>query len=44
MEHFPLTTFLVLVDDANDAVLIRRALSTGNCQAFVCRNTSEAKA
>jgi CheY-like chemotaxis protein len=38
------TTFLVLEDDANDALLIRRAFTNAACQAFVCRNTSEARA
>lgn len=37
-------TFLALEDDANDAVLIRRAFTNGCCRAFVCRNTSEARA
>jgi CheY-like chemotaxis protein len=38
------TTFLVLEDDANDALLIRRAFTNAACSAFVCRNTSEARA
>src|SRR6185436_3289781 len=38
------TTFLVLEDDANDALLIRRAFTNAACHAFVCRNTSEARA
>ena len=38
------TTFLVLEDDANDALLIRRAFTNASCNAFVCRNTSEARA
>jgi CheY-like chemotaxis protein len=38
------TTFLVLEDDANDALLIRRAFTNAACNAFVCRNTSEARA
>ena len=38
------TTFLVLEDDANDALLIRRAFTNAACRAFVCRNTSEARA
>jgi CheY-like chemotaxis protein len=38
------TTFLVLEDDANDALLIRRAFTNATCTAFVCRNTSEARA
>jgi CheY-like chemotaxis protein len=37
-------TFLVLEDDANDAILIRRAFTNAACRAFVCRNTSEARA
>lgn len=38
------TTFLILEDDANDALLIRRAFTNAACRAFVCRNTSEARA
>src|SRR5438045_756430 len=38
------TTFLVLEDDADDALLIRRAFTNAACRAFVCRNTSEARA
>jgi CheY-like chemotaxis protein len=38
------TTFLILEDDANDALLIRRAFTSAACRAFVCRNTSEARA
>jgi CheY-like chemotaxis protein len=38
------STFLVLEDDANDAMLIRRAFINADCRAFVCRNTSEARA
>ena len=38
------TTFLMLEDDANDALLIRRAFTNAACRAFVCRNTSEARA
>jgi CheY-like chemotaxis protein len=37
-------TFLVLEDDANDALLIKRAFANAGCSAFVCRNTSEARA
>src|SRR5438045_1260493 len=37
-------TFLILEDDANDALLIRRAFTNSACWAFVCRNTSEARA
>lgn len=37
-------TFLVLEDDADDALLIRRAFTNARCFAFVCRNTSEARA
>lgn len=44
MQNIARKTFLVLEDDADDATLIRRALSNAACQAFVCRNTSEAKA
>jgi DNA-binding response OmpR family regulator len=35
---------LVLEDDANDAILIRRAFTGQTCWAFICRNTSEARA
>lgn len=38
------TTFLVLEDDANDAIMMRRAFTNAACRAFVCRNTSEARA
>lgn len=34
----------MLEDDANDALLIRRAFTNAACHAFVCRNTSEARA
>lgn len=44
MEQDHRTTFLVLEDDANDALLIRRAFTNAACHAFVCRNTSEARA
>jgi DNA-binding response OmpR family regulator len=37
-------TFLILEDDANDAILIRRAFMRAGCNAFICRNTSEARA
>ena len=37
-------TFLILEDDADDALLIRRAFTNSVCRAFVCRNTSEARA
>ena len=38
-------TFLVVEDSADDAALIRRAFETvESCQAFICRNISEAKA
>jgi CheY-like chemotaxis protein len=37
-------TFLVLEDDADDALLIRRAFTNAACRVFVCRNTSEARA
>jgi CheY-like chemotaxis protein len=37
--------FLVIEDNAENAVLIRRAFSAlATCGAFVCRNNSEAKA
>jgi CheY-like chemotaxis protein len=37
--------FLVIEDNADDAALIRRAFSSvESCQAFICRNISEAKA
>lgn len=35
---------LVLEEDANEATMIERALRNAACEAFVCRNTSEAKA
>ena len=35
---------LVLEDEPNDALLIRRAFEDSGCDAFVCRNTSEAAA
>ena len=38
------TNVLVLEDDANDAILIRRAFTGHSCRAFICRNTSEARA
>ncbi|HUS35523.1 MAG TPA: response regulator [Verrucomicrobiae bacterium] len=38
------TNVLVLEDDANDAILIRRAFTGQTCRAFICRNTSEARA
>src|SRR3954465_7964444 len=45
MEKVPFRrTFLVLEDDANDAMLIRRAFTNSVCRIFVCRNTSEARA
>ena len=44
MEQDSRTTFLVLEDDASDALLIRRAFTNAACNAFVCRNTSEARA
>jgi CheY-like chemotaxis protein len=41
---FTQTNVLVLEDDANDAILIKRAFTGEACRAFVCRNTSEARA
>ncbi len=41
---FTPTNVLVLEDDANDAILIRRAFASAACRVFVCRNTSEARA
>ncbi|MDB6039999.1 MAG: putative response regulator, CheY [Verrucomicrobiales bacterium] len=38
------TNVLVLEDDADDAILIRRAFKATACRVFVCRNTSEARA
>lgn len=35
---------LVLEDDASDAMLVRRAFTGQTCRAFICRNTSEARA
>jgi CheY-like chemotaxis protein len=37
-------TVLVIEDNADDAFLIRRAFAGASCNAFVCRNTSEARA
>src|SRR5881392_1765818 len=38
-------TFLVVEDDADDAVLIRKAFNAmAGCQALICRNLSEARA
>jgi two-component system, response regulator len=39
-----ITNVLVLEDDAGDATLIRRAFTGQTCRAFICRNTSEARA
>ncbi|HUS34135.1 MAG TPA: hypothetical protein VM680_02165 [Verrucomicrobiae bacterium] len=37
--------FLVIEDNCDDAVLIKRAFkATDSCHAFICRNLSEAKA
>src|SRR5436305_11504567 len=45
MKIFPRrTNVLVLEDDADDAILIRRAFTGEACSAFICRNTSEARA
>jgi two-component system, response regulator len=41
---FTPTNVLVLEDDANDAILINRAFTNCACRAFICRNTSEARA
>ena len=38
------TNVLVLEDDADDAILIRRAFKATALRVFVCRNTSEARA
>ena len=35
---------LVIEDSAEDAFLILQAITTSDCQAFVCRKVSEAKA
>jgi len=35
---------LVIEDNAEDAFLILQAITTADCQAFVCRKVSEAKA
>ena len=41
----PKTTFLIVENDPNDALLIRRALASANCGASsICRNVSEAQA
>jgi CheY-like chemotaxis protein len=38
-------TFLIVEDNADDAILIRRAFTRGTqCDALVCRNVSEARA
>jgi DNA-binding response OmpR family regulator len=45
MKNLPAkTNVLVLEDDASDAILIRRAFTGQSCRAFICRNTSEARA
>src|SRR5688572_24705386 len=44
MRHSAATNVLVLEDEANDAILIKRAFTGAGCRAFVCRNTSEARA
>jgi DNA-binding response OmpR family regulator len=45
MTNLPIrTNVLVLEDDANDSILIRRAFTGETCSAFICRNTSEARA
>jgi CheY-like chemotaxis protein len=36
--------FLILEDNAEDAFFIRRAFVESECEPFVCRNTSEARA
>jgi len=38
------TNVLVLEDDADDALLIKRAFTGADCRTFICRNTSEARA
>ena len=44
--NFQIRHFLVVEDDANDAIQIRRIFSSLEpiCTLFVCRNTSEARA
>src|SRR5687768_2782297 len=44
MTHSASTNVLVLEDDANDALLIKRAFTGAACRTFICRNTSEARA
>jgi DNA-binding response OmpR family regulator len=43
--NYVMKNFLVIEDNADDALLIKRAFAaTHSCHAFVCRNVSEAKA
>lgn len=35
--------FLVVEDNPNDAFLIKRALQSNGCAAFICRNPGEAQ-
>src|SRR5687768_10146645 len=44
MRPSPPTNVLVLEDDPNDALLIKRAFTGADCRTFICRNTSEARA
>jgi len=45
VDRHPNSVFLIVENDPNDAILIRRALAVGKCApAAVCRNVSEAKA
>ena len=45
LSHNNSKNFLVIEDNADDALLIKRAFkSTHSCHAFICRNLSEAKA
>jgi CheY-like chemotaxis protein len=44
-QDFSRRTFLIIEDNADDAILIRRAFTRGaQCEGFVCRNLSEARA
>lgn len=45
LDKQPMRTFLVIEDNVDDALLIKRAFkATDSCHAFFCRNPPEAKA